>query len=144
VRAVTALPANHISRRSVIRSIPAEVWFLPATTTNDPLGRGQQDLQPEVPDYRDAFCNQERELAVISSTFVRACSPKIARTRAQRQIYTAPETRRDQLTMQEIEEDAGQYRPRMAKQSNSSFEEGRRTAGIRVERGDVSVASHKH
>jgi len=112
-------------RRSAISSIPArEPRVYRDTTTNDPLlGCGQQDLQPEVSDCRDRFLQQERELAVISKHLCPSLlAEELAKLERSAEIYiTHLKPGEIELTMQEIEDDAGQFRPRML-QNNQVFE----------------------
>lgn len=125
-RRFTALPANHAvpAVGYQIDSGKASLVFTGDTTTNDPLWT----LVNRVPNLRflvieTAFCNRERQLAVVSKHLCPSLlAEELAKLERNAEIYiTHLKPGEIELTMQEIEECAGQYHPRML-QNNQVFE----------------------
>jgi glyoxylase-like metal-dependent hydrolase (beta-lactamase superfamily II) len=63
-RRLTALPANHVvpAVGYQLDSGKGSLVFTGDTTTNDPLGGGQQDLEPEVSDNRNCLLQSRKRL----------------------------------------------------------------------------------
>jgi len=98
--------------------------FTGDTTTNDPLWK----IVNRIPNLKHliietAFCNRERELAIVSKHLCPSMlAEELAKLERTVEIYiTHLKPGEIELTMQEIEDDAGQYRPRML-QNNQVFE----------------------
>jgi cAMP phosphodiesterase len=125
-RKITVLPANHV--------VPAVGFHLDSgwgslvftgdTTTNDPLWK----IVNKIPNLKHlivetAFCNRERQLAIVSKHLCPSMlAEELAKLERTVDIYiTHLKPGEIELTMQEIEDDAGQYRPRML-QNNQVFE----------------------
>src|SRR5712675_2341646 len=120
------LPANHV--------VPAVGYHLDSgreslvftgdTTTNDPLWVAVNKISNlKYLIIETAFCNRERELAVISKHLCPSLlAEELAKLERSADIYiTHLKPGEIELTMQEIEDDAGQFRPRML-QNNQVFE----------------------
>jgi ribonuclease BN (tRNA processing enzyme) len=125
-RRITVLPANHVvpAVGYHLDSGAASLVFTGDTTTNDPLWK----IVNKIPGLRyliieTAFCNRERELAIVSKHLCPSLlAEELAKLERTVEIYiTHLKPGEIELTMQEIEEDAGQYRPRML-QNNQVFE----------------------
>ena len=125
-RRFTALPANHVvpAVGYQIDSGKASLVFTGDTTTNDALWR----LVNRMPDLKflvieTAFCNRERQLAVVSKHLCPSLlADELAKLERNAEIYiTHLKPGEIELTMQEIEECAGQFHPRML-QNNQVFE----------------------
>jgi len=125
-RRVTVLPANHVvpAVGYQLDSGRASLVFTGDTTTNDPLWK----IVNRIPNLKHliietAFCNRERELAIVSKHLCPSMlAEELAKLERTVEIYiTHLKTGEIELTMQEIEDDAGQYRPRML-QNNQVFE----------------------
>jgi ribonuclease BN (tRNA processing enzyme) len=125
-RRFTALPANHVvpAIGYQIDSGKASLVFTGDTTTNDPLW----SLVNRITNLKfliieTAFCNRERQLAVVSKHLCPSLlADELAKLERTAEIYiTHLKPGEIELTMQEIEECAGQYRPRML-QNNQVFE----------------------
>jgi Cft2 family RNA processing exonuclease len=125
-RRITSLPANHVvpAVGFQVDSGQASLVFTGDTTTHDPLWKvvnkiaNLRYLIIEV-----AFCNRERDLAVAAKHFCPSLLaeelPKLERSA---EIFiTHLKPGEIELTMQEVEDCAGQYRPRML-QNNQVFE----------------------
>src|SRR5258705_298221 len=98
--------------------------FTGDTTTNDPLWAAVNKISNlKYLIIETAFCNKERELAVISKHLCPSLlAEELAKLERSAEIYiTHLKPGEIELTMQEIEDDAGQYRPRML-QNNQVFE----------------------
>jgi ribonuclease BN (tRNA processing enzyme) len=98
--------------------------FTGDTTTNDPLWAAVNKISNlKYLIIETAFCNRERELAVISKHLCPSMlAEELAKLERSAEIYiTHLKPGEIELTMQEIEDDAGQYRPRML-QNNQVFE----------------------
>jgi ribonuclease BN (tRNA processing enzyme) len=125
-RKVTVLPANHVvpAVGYHLDSGQGSLVFTGDTTTNDPLWK----VVNRIPNLRHliietAFCNRERQLAVVSKHLCPSMlAEELAKLERTVDIYiTHLKPGEIELTMQEIEDDAGQYRPRML-QNNQVFE----------------------
>ena len=125
-RRFTALPANHTvpAVGYHIDSGRSSLVFTGDTGPNDPLW----SLVNRISNLKylvieTAFCNRERELAVVSKHLCPSLlSEELAKLERNADIYiTHLKPGEIELTMQEIEEYAGQYRPRML-QNNQVFE----------------------
>jgi Cft2 family RNA processing exonuclease len=125
-RRITSLPANHVvpAVGFQVDSGEASLVFTGDTTTHDPLWQvvnkigNLRYLIIEV-----AFCNRERELAVAAKHFCPSLlAEELPKLERNADIFiTHLKPGEIELTMQEIEECAGQYRPRML-QNNQVFE----------------------
>ncbi len=125
-RAITALPANHVvpAVGFHVDSGRASLVFSGDTTTNDALWA----VVNRIANLRyliieTAFCNRERQLAVASKHLCPSMlADELAKLERNAEIYiTHLKPGEIELTMQEIEECAGQYKPRML-QNNQVFE----------------------
>lgn len=125
-RRITVLPANHVvpAVGYQLDSGRASLVFTGDTTTNDPLWK----IVNRIPNLKHliietAFCNRERELAIVSKHLCPSMlAEELAKLERTVEIYiTHLKPGEIELTMQEIEDDAGQYRPRML-QNNQVFE----------------------
>ncbi|MBE0614776.1 MAG: 3',5'-cyclic-nucleotide phosphodiesterase [Burkholderiales bacterium] len=125
-RKITSLPANHVvpSVGYHLDSGQASLVFTGDTTTHDPLWVAVNKITNlryliiEV-----AFCNRERELAMAAKHF---CPSLLAEelTKLERSadiFITHLKPGEIELTMQEVEDCAGQYKPRML-QINQVFD----------------------
>ncbi len=125
-RKITSLPANHVvpAVGFQVDSGQASLVFTGDTTTHDPLWK----VVNKISNLRyliieTAFCNRERELAVAAKHFCPSLLaeelPKLERSA---EIFiTHLKPGEIELTMQEVEDCAGQYKPRML-QNNQVFE----------------------
>lgn len=125
-RKITSLPANHVvpAVGFQVDSGQASLVFTGDTTTHDPLWK----IVNKITNLRyliieTAFCNRERELAVAAKHFCPSLLaeelPKLERSA---EIFiTHLKPGEIELTMQEVEDCAGQYKPRML-QNNQVFE----------------------
>jgi ribonuclease BN (tRNA processing enzyme) len=125
-RKFTALPANHAvpAIGYQMDSGKASLVFTGDTTTNDPLWSiVNRIVNLKYLIVETAFCNRERELAVASKHLCPSLlAEELAKLERSAEIYiTHLKPGENELTMQEIEECAGQYRPRML-QNNQVFE----------------------
>ncbi len=125
-RAITALPANHVvpAVGFHVDSGLASLVFTGDTTTNDALWA----VVNRIANLRyliieTAFCNREKQLAVVSKHLCPSMlADELAKLERTADIYiTHLKPGEIELTMQEIEECAGQYKPRML-QNNQVFE----------------------
>ena len=126
IRKITSLPANHVvpAVGFQVDSGQASLVFTGDTTTHDPLWK----VVNKITNLRyliieTAFCNRERELAVAAKHFCPSLLaeelPKLERSA---EIFiTHLKPGEIELTMQEVEDCAGQYKPRML-QNNQVFE----------------------
>jgi cAMP phosphodiesterase len=125
-RKITALPAIH--------SVPAvgfqldsgrsSLVFSGDTTTNDELWRVVNKIDNlKYLIIETAFCNREKELAVLSKHLSPSMlAEELAKLERSAEIFiTHLKPGEIELTMQEVEECAGQYKPRML-QNNQVFE----------------------
>jgi ribonuclease BN (tRNA processing enzyme) len=125
-RKITPLPANHAvpGVGYQVDSGRASLVFTGDTTTNDPLWK----IVNQVANLRyliieTAFCNRERDLAIASKHLCPSLlAEELAKLERSAEVFiTHLKPGEIELTMQEIEECAGQYRPRML-QNNQVFE----------------------
>ncbi len=125
-REFTALPANHVvpAVGYQVDSGKASLVFTGDTTTNDPLWV----IVNRIANLRyliieTAFCNRERQLAEVSKHLCASMlAEELAKLERSPEIFiTHLKPGEIELTMQEIEECAGQYRPRML-QNNQVFD----------------------
>jgi cAMP phosphodiesterase len=125
-RKLTALPANHTvpAVGYQIDSGKASLVFTGDTTTNDPLWAIVNKIANlKYLIIETAFCNRERELAAMSKHLCPSMlAEELAKLERSADIYiTHLKPGEIELTMQEVEECAGQYQPRML-QNNQIFE----------------------
>ena len=125
-RKLTVLPANHVvpAVGYQLDSGTGSLVFTGDTTTNDPLWAAVNKISNlKYLIIETAFCNRERELAVISKHLCPSMlAEELAKLERSAEIYiTHLKPGEIELTMQEIEEDAGQFRPCML-QNNQVFE----------------------
>ena len=125
-RKVTPLPANHAvpGVGYQIDSGRASLVFTGDTTTNDPLWK----IVNQIANLRyliieTAFCNRERDLAIASKHLCPSLlAEELAKLERDAEVFiTHLKPGEIELTMQEIEECAGQHKPRML-QNNQVFE----------------------
>lgn len=117
-RKLTPLPANHVVPAIGYRidSGRASLVFTGDTTTNDPLWREVNKIDNlKYLIIETAFCNRERELAIASKHLCPSMlAEELAKFKRKAEIYiTHLKPGEVELTMQEIEECAGEYAPRM-------------------------------
>ena len=125
-RKLTPLPANHVVPAVGYRidSGRASLVFTGDTTTNDPLW--QEVNQIDNLRYliiETAFCNRERDLAIASKHLCPSMlADELAKLKRKAEVYiTHLKPGEIELTMQEIQECAGAYSPRML-ENNQVFE----------------------
>jgi len=125
-RKLTPLPANHVvpAVGYHLDSGRTSLVFTGDTSTNDPLWKEVN----KIPNLKyliieTAFCNREKQLAIVSKHLCPSMlAEELAKLERSAEIFiTHLKPGEIELTMQEIEEDAGQYRPRML-QNNQVFE----------------------
>ena len=125
-RRITTLPANHVvpAVGFQLDSGQASLVFTGDTTTHDPLWV----VVNKITNLRyliieTAFCNRERELAITSKHFCPSLlAEELTKLERSAQVFiTHLKPGEIELTMQEVEECCGQYRPRML-QNNQVFE----------------------
>jgi ribonuclease BN (tRNA processing enzyme) len=125
-RKVTPLPANHAvpGVGYQVDSGRASLVFTGDTTTNDPLWK----IVNQIANLRyliieTAFCNRERHIAIASKHLCPSLlAEELAKLERSAEVFiTHLKPGEIELTMQEIEECAGQYKPRML-QNNQVFE----------------------
>ena len=125
-RKFTPLPANHVVPAIGYRidSGRASLVFTGDTTTNDPLWREVNKIDNlKYLIIETAFCNRERELAIASKHLCPSMlAEELAKFKGKAEIYiTHLKPGEVELTMQEVEECAGNLRPRML-QNNQVLE----------------------
>ncbi len=125
-RKITPLPANHVvpAVGFQIDSGRSSLVFTGDTTTNDPLWK----IVNKITNLRyliieTAFCNRDRNLALTAKHL---CPSMLAEALAKIErnvdvFITHLKPGEVELTMQEVEDCAGQYKPRML-QNNQVFE----------------------
>lgn len=125
-RRITALPANHVvpAIGYQLDSGTGSLVFTGDTTTNDPLWavvNQIENLRHLI--IETAFNNSERELAVLSKHLCPSMlAEELAKLERSAEIYvTHLKPGEIELTMQEIEDCAGQFKPRML-QNNQVIE----------------------
>ena len=125
-RRITALPANHVvpAVGYQLDSGKGSLVFTGDTTTNDPLWA----IVNKIANLRQliiecAFCNREKNLAVMSKHLCPSMlAEELAKLERSCDIFiTHLKPGEIELTMEELEEYAGQYRPRML-QNNQVIE----------------------
>ena len=125
-RTFTPLPANHTvpAVGYQIDSGHGSLVFSGDTYTNDPLWK----LVNKIPNLKyliieTAFCNREKQLAVASKHLCPSLlAEELAKLERSAEIFiTHLKPGEIELTMQEIEEFAGDYKPRML-QNGQVFE----------------------
>ncbi len=125
-RKITALPANHTvpAVGYHIDSGQSSLVFTGDTTTNDPLWAIVNKLANlRYLIIETAFCNRERDLAIASKHLCPSLlAEELAKMARNAEVFiTHLKPGEIELTMQEIEDCAGQFRPRML-QNNQVFE----------------------
>jgi ribonuclease BN (tRNA processing enzyme) len=125
-RTITALPAIHTvpAVGYHIDSGRASLVFTGDTTTNDALWEiANRIMNLKFLIIETAFCNREKSLAIASKHLCPSMlAEELAKLERSAEIYiTHLKPGEIELTMQEIEDCAGQYRPRML-QNNQVFE----------------------
>jgi ribonuclease BN (tRNA processing enzyme) len=125
-RRITALPAIHTvpAVGYHIDSGRCSLVFSGDTTTNDLLWKLVNRISNlKYVIIETAFCNREKDLAIASKHLSPSMlAEELAKLERSAEIYvTHLKPGEIELTMQEIEECAGQYRPRML-QNNQVFE----------------------
>jgi ribonuclease BN (tRNA processing enzyme) len=125
-RKFTPLPANHAvpGIGYQVDSGRASLVFTGDTTTNDPLWK----IVNQIANLRyliieTAFCNRELDLAIASKHLCPSLlADELAKLEREAEVFiTHLKPGEIELTMQEIEECAGQHKPRML-QNNQVFE----------------------
>jgi ribonuclease BN (tRNA processing enzyme) len=125
-RRFTPVPANHVvpAIGFHVDSGHGSLVFTGDTTTNDPLWK----VVNKIANLRyliieTAFCNREKELAIVSKHLCPSLlAEELAKLERSAEVFiTHLKPGEIELTMQEIEECAGQYKPRML-QNNQVFE----------------------
>ena len=125
-RKITALPANHTVPAVGYRidSGQTSLVFTGDTTTNDPLWA----IVNKITNLRyliieTAFCNRERDLAIAAKHLCPSLlAEELAKMERDAEVFiTHLKPGEIELTMQEVEDCAGQYKPRML-QNNQVFE----------------------
>jgi len=125
-RKITALPANHVvpAVGYQVDSGQASLVFTGDTTTHDPLWT----VVNKITNLRyliieTAFCNRERDLAIAAKHFCPSLlAEELTKLERSAEIFiTHLKPGEIELTMQEVEECAGQFKPRML-QNNQVFE----------------------
>ncbi len=125
-RRITALPANHVvpAVGYQLDSGKGSLVFTGDTTTNDPLWA----IVNKIANLRQliiecAFCNREKNLAIMSKHLCPSMlAEELAKLERSCDIFiTHLKPGEIELTMEELEEYAGQYRPRML-QNNQVIE----------------------
>lgn len=123
---ITSLPANHVVPAAgyQVDSGRASLVFTGDTTTNDALWKVVNRIANlKFLVIETAFCNRERDLAVVSKHLCPSMlAEELAKLERSPEIFvTHLKPGEIELTMQEIEECAGQYGARML-QNNQVFE----------------------
>lgn len=125
-RKITALPANHAvpALGYQIDSGRASLVFTGDTTTNDPLWK----IVNQIANLRyliieTAFCDRERDIAIASKHLCPSLlAEELAKLERDAEVFiTHLKPGEIELTMQEIEDCAGEYKPRML-QNNQVFD----------------------
>lgn len=125
-RKITALPANHVvpAVGFHLDSGKASLVFSGDTTTNDALWKLVNKINNlKYLIIETAFCNREKQLAILSKHLCPSMlAEELAKLERNAEIFISHlKPGEIELTMQEIEECAGQYKPRML-QNNQVFE----------------------
>lgn len=125
-RKFTVLPANHTvpAVGYQVDSGKTSLVFTGDTTTNDPLWNIVNRIaNVKYLIIETAFCNRDKELAILSKHLCPSMlADELGKFEGNAEIYiTHLKPGEIELTMQEVEECAGQHRPRML-QNNQVFE----------------------
>ncbi len=125
-RKLTPLPANHVVPAVGYRidSGRASLVFTGDTTTNDPLWQAVNQIgNLRYLIIETAFCNREKDLAIASKHLCPSMlAEELAKLKLEAEIYiTHLKPGEIQVTMQEIQECAGAWKPRML-ENNQVFE----------------------
>ncbi|MFH1603296.1 MAG: 3',5'-cyclic-nucleotide phosphodiesterase [Pseudomonadota bacterium] len=125
-RKITPLPANHVvpAVGFQIDSGRASLVFTGDTTTNDPLWKIVNTINNlRYLIIETAFCNRERNLAIMAKHLCPSMlAEELAKIERSVEVFiTHLKPGEIELTMQEVEECAGRYKPRML-QINQVFE----------------------
>lgn len=125
-RRITPLPANHVVPAVGFRieSGRASLVFTGDTTTNDPLWREVNKIgNLRYLIIETSFCNREKDLAMVSKHLCPSLlAEELGKLERQAEIYiTHLKPGEIELTMQEVMECAGNWKPRML-QGSQVFE----------------------
>jgi Cft2 family RNA processing exonuclease len=125
-RKITSLPANHVvpAVGFQVDSGQASLVFTGDTTTHDPLWQVVNKIENlRYLIIETAFCNRERELAIAAKHFCPSLlAEELTKLERSAEIFiTHLKPGEVELTMQEVEDCAGEYKPRML-QNNQVFE----------------------
>ena len=125
-RKITPLPANHVVPAVGFRvdSGRTSLVFTGDTTTNDPLWHEVNQISNlRYLIIETAFCNAEKDLAIASKHLCPSMLlDELMKLKLKPEIYiTHLKPGEIELTMREIEECAGEWKPRML-QNNQIFE----------------------
>ncbi len=125
-RKITPLPANHVvpAVGFQLDSGRASLVFTGDTTSNDPLWREvNQIANLRYLIIETAFCNREKDLAIASKHLCPSMlAEELSKLKLPVEIYiTHLKPGEIELTMREIEECAGKWKPNML-QNNQIFE----------------------
>jgi ribonuclease BN (tRNA processing enzyme) len=125
-RKITPIPANHVvpAVGFHLDSGKASLVFSGDTTTNDAMWKVVNRITNlKYVIIETAFCNREKQLAIVSKHLCPSMlAEELAKLERSAEIFiTHLKPGEIELTMQEIEECAGQYKPRML-QNNQVFE----------------------
>jgi len=125
-RRLTPLPANHVVPAIGYRldSGRASLVFTGDTTTNDPLWQEVNRIDNlRYLIIETAFCNREKDLAIASKHLCPSMlAEELAKFKRKAEVYiTHLKPSEIELTMQEIQECAGAWKPRML-ENNQVFE----------------------
>ena len=125
-RKLTPLPANHVVPAIGYRidSGRASLVFTGDTTTNDPLWQEVNQINNlRYLIIETAFCNREKDLAIASKHLCPSMlAEELAKLKREAEVYiTHLKPSEIELTMQEIQECASAWEPRML-ENNQVFE----------------------
>jgi len=125
-RKLTPLPANHVVPAVGYRidSGRASLAFTGDTTTNDPLWQAVNQIDNlRYLIIETAFCNREKELAIASKHLCPSMlAEELAKFKLEAEVYiTHLKPGEIEVTMQEIRECAGAWKPRML-ENNQVFD----------------------
>ena len=125
-RKITALPANHVvpAVGFHLDSGKASLVFSGDTTTNDAMWKLVNKINNlKYVIIETAFCNREKQLAILSKHLCPSMlAEELAKLERSAEIFISHlKPGEIELTMREIEECVGQYKPRML-QNNQVFE----------------------
>jgi ribonuclease BN (tRNA processing enzyme) len=117
-RKLTPLPANHVVPAVGYRidSGRASLVFTGDTTTNDPLWQAVNQIDNlRYLVIETAFCNEEKDLAIASKHLCPSMlAEELAKLKLEAEVYiTHLKPGEIEVTMQEIRECAGAWKPRM-------------------------------